>query len=324
MLTPMELKSKLIQPKKKRFYDKEEMDAYLEEVFSNYQELYETNKELKKKIKTLSDGVQYYRSIETTLQQALVLAEKTAKETKDAAILKAEAIEKDANTKAREIVGTAEKEYNTIKSQCVHLVGQFNQYKLQLKQAATAQIELVESDTFEIYSPELSSIYQENVPAIEAQQESSAAVDTKIDLPEAEEAPSVANSEEKEAPLADTFTFEEPVSAKVSNEDYDVQPLDALIKEEKKEENNTIETPSPMKTAQEATVLEPVPGVTTAPLNATVKSVVDATPLEPTAAPKEREDQTLDSLLKDLKMDSKQKEKEEEDPFEFLGTIDDF
>ena len=38
MLTPMELKSKQAQPRKRR-YDKEEMDQFLELVYENYQEL---------------------------------------------------------------------------------------------------------------------------------------------------------------------------------------------------------------------------------------------------------------------------------------------
>ena len=106
MLSLIELQSKKVEAKRKK-YDKDEMDAYLELVFENYRQLLENNKtleaernELSQKVKKLSDGVQYYRSIETTLQKALILAEKTSKETKDAALLKAEAIEKDANKKA--------------------------------------------------------------------------------------------------------------------------------------------------------------------------------------------------------------------------------
>ena len=104
MLSPMDLKNRQVNVKKKRYYDKEEMDEYLELIFENYKELYNENQELNKNVKTLSDGVQYYRSIETTMQKALVLAEKTAKETKDAAQLKAEAMEKDAAQKAEKIV----------------------------------------------------------------------------------------------------------------------------------------------------------------------------------------------------------------------------
>lgn len=157
MLSPIDLQNKKIVTKKRK-YDKAEMDEYLDLVFENYKDLYNQNQELQKQVKTLSDGVQYYHSIESTMQKALVLAEQTSKETKDAAVLKAEAIEKDANARAAKIVSKAEQEYETIKDKCLYLVQQFNQYKMQLKQVATAQLELITSDSFDVYSPELEAI----------------------------------------------------------------------------------------------------------------------------------------------------------------------
>lgn len=160
MLSLIELQGKKVEAKRKK-YEKDEMDAYLELVYENYKQLVNQNKqleaeknELSQKIKKLSDGVQYYRSIETTLQKALILAEKTSKETKDAALLKAEAIEKDANKKADEIIRSAEGEYNKIKDKCVQLVQQFNQFKHQLIDAASAQLEMVERDEFAISNPD--------------------------------------------------------------------------------------------------------------------------------------------------------------------------
>lgn len=160
MLSLIELQGKRVEAKRKR-YDKDEMDAYLDLVFENYRQLVEQNKQLEaeknsleQKIKKLNDGVQYYRSIETTLQKALILAEKTSKETKDAALMKAEAIEKDANKRADDIIRAAEGEYNKIKGKCVQLVQQFNQYKHQLIEAASAQLEMVEGDEFDISSPD--------------------------------------------------------------------------------------------------------------------------------------------------------------------------
>ena len=177
MLSLIELQSKKVEAKRKK-YDKDEMDAYLELVFENYRQLLENNKtleaernELSHKVKKLSDGVQYYRSIETTLQKALILAEKTSKETKDAALLKAEAIEKDANKKADEIIRTAEGEYNKIKGKCVQLVQQFNQYKTQLIEAASAQLEMVERDEFDItnaddYEQRLDGPFKQGEPKV--------------------------------------------------------------------------------------------------------------------------------------------------------------
>lgn len=162
MLSPLELENKRILTNKRR-YDRFEMDEYLDMVFENYKQLYSEYEEQKKQIKTLSEGIQYYRSIESTMQKALLLAEKTSKETKDAAILKAEAIEKDANNKAQQILGTAEQEYTRIREKCIELVTQFNNYKAQLQVAANEQLRLISSTTFDIDAPEIDK--EDNISA---------------------------------------------------------------------------------------------------------------------------------------------------------------
>lgn len=172
MLSPLDLQNQRVTSRKKR-YDKIEVDDYVDLLLENYKEAFDAVQDLEKKIKTLSEGVQYYRSIESTMQKALVLAEKTSKETKDAAIMKAEAIEKDANTKASKIVAEAEQEYDRIKEKCVSLVQNFNQYKMQLKQVASAQLELVTSSSFDVYSPELDALQasRNSLPPVGEEQE---------------------------------------------------------------------------------------------------------------------------------------------------------
>ena len=171
MLSLIELKNKKVEAKRKK-YEKDEMYAYLELIFDNYKQMTEENaklteqlrnqerkmqeerEDLNSKIKTLSDGVQYYRSIETTLQKALVLAEKTSKETKDAAIVKAQSIEKAAHLHADKIINNAEEEYQKIREKTMQLIHQFNQYKMQLKRAASAELQLIDGPEFDVQKPE--------------------------------------------------------------------------------------------------------------------------------------------------------------------------
>ena len=56
------------------------------------------------------------------------------------------------------------------------------------------------------------------------------------------------------------------------------------------------------------------------PLEAPIQEVKTAEPIQ--AKTEKAETQTLDSLLNDLNIGNKKKD--EEDPFEFLGSIDDF
>ena len=103
MLTPIEIQRKSF--KNGGFgYEKREVDLFLEEVQKDYEKLYKENVEYKDKINVLSDGLQYYKSIEKTLQKALVLAQRTADESHADAVKKADAIEKEAHLKAEQIL----------------------------------------------------------------------------------------------------------------------------------------------------------------------------------------------------------------------------
>ena len=46
MLSPLDLKNKKIEPKKRKYYDKDEMDEYLELVFDQYKQLYDEIKQI--------------------------------------------------------------------------------------------------------------------------------------------------------------------------------------------------------------------------------------------------------------------------------------
>lgn len=345
MLSPMDLKNRKVDVKKRRYYDKEEMDEYLELVFENYKELYNENQELKKNVKTLSDGVQYYRSIETTMQKALVLAEKTAKETKDAAQLKAEAMEKDAANKAEQIVNQAEQEYEKIKDKCLHLVQQFNQYKMQLQQVATAQLEMITSDTFDVYSPEIEAICEEKqvLPVYEEttmQKDASLAFSTmpEEESPEAlvtEESMELSQEQEIQDDLDKTMVvpdvkkeMERTKNISSPENEFDVLTADTIDLSDTLKE---IQKPQEAQTqpVQDALVLEPINAVVTEPMD------LEPIPMEPVEQevlePVEEESKeapTLDSLLQSINLGNgkknKKKKGQDEDPFEFLGSVDDF
>ena len=156
MLTPIDIQNKVL--KTGMGYNKKDVDDFIIEIMRNYEALYKENVELKDKISTLSEGIQYYKSIETTLQKALVLAEKTSKETRDAAIVKAEALEKEARVKANIIIADAKNDLESIRNQTINLIQNYESFRLQFKKLAATQMELIESESFQIYAPDLDSL----------------------------------------------------------------------------------------------------------------------------------------------------------------------
>lgn len=400
MLSPAELESKKVTTKKRK-YEKAEVDTYLELVFDNYKAVYDENIELQKKVKTLSDGIQYYRSIESTMQKALVLAEKTSKETKDAAILKAEAIEKDANIRAEHIVSEAEQKYDVIKDKCLQLMKQFNNYKTQLKQAATSQLELITSDSFNVVTPDIQSM-DENVAEIihskenveNSVSESVSEVETEFNetveadvtaedlsettiIPDVKEHLASDRSDDKKPAenidktvdilTADTIDLSHSLdqiqnelqeeadteNADDTNEDDSSDDLSVDSVDEFEFENSVEETPEITDKASSENDLQleesdpkdqtlssenasdelhldvedSVKVQTVKPLEA---ELIDATPTEPEILEpidvSSKEAPTLDSLLQSMNIGGKKKNKknQEEDPFEFLGSVDDF
>lgn len=149
MLTPIEIQSKTFKSGGLG-YDKKDVDGYMKEVLKGYETLYRENMELSDKISVLNEGIQYYKTIEKTLQKALVLAEKTAEDTRISALKEAKIIEKEAQTKAQLIVADAKNELEHIHTQTIQLLQQYEKYKAQFKNLAAAQIEVLESESFSI------------------------------------------------------------------------------------------------------------------------------------------------------------------------------
>ena len=101
MLSPVDIQNKEFRKAKVGGYHVAEVNEFLDEVLEAYQHITKENYELKDKINMLNDNIQYYRTMEATIQNALVLAEKTAQDTKTLAYEKADQIKKDAALERR-------------------------------------------------------------------------------------------------------------------------------------------------------------------------------------------------------------------------------
>lgn len=148
-LTPLDIESKTFA---KGFsgYNARDVKTFIREVLVNYEFLYKDNIELNDKINLLNEGIQYYKTIEDTLQKTLVLAEKTSEETKSTARQKAEQIEKEAEIKAKSIINEAKNEIYAISKRREELIKQFDASKIQIKYYLKAQLELTEKNELEL------------------------------------------------------------------------------------------------------------------------------------------------------------------------------
>ncbi|MCD7825782.1 MAG: DivIVA domain-containing protein [Clostridiaceae bacterium] len=213
MFTPIDIQNHSLKTAV-RGYSKKETDDFLEQILASYEELYKENRELKDKVSSLSEGIQYYKKMETTLQKALVLAEKTSTETQEAAKntadalvkeaqAKADSIEKEAQAKAEALKketqayseitkSDANRELEATRNHVRKLVQSYENYRLQFKKLAESQIEMLDSEHFSIFVPELSELL-DDAPSADEVMEAEGAVPINI-----------SRKEEFAAPAADT------------------------------------------------------------------------------------------------------------------------
>ena len=131
-------------------YTKKSVDDFVNEIVESFEEVNRENAELKEKLTTLSEGIQYYKSIEKTLQKSLVLAQKTADEKKEKALKNTKIIEKVARSRADSIITKAKNDLDAIYRQTDELNRRFELYKSYVKNLITTQLDLINSDTYKI------------------------------------------------------------------------------------------------------------------------------------------------------------------------------
>ncbi|MCR5638006.1 MAG: DivIVA domain-containing protein [Lachnospiraceae bacterium] len=149
MLTPVDIQNKEFKSGGLG-YDKRDVESFVSKLAQDYETLYRENMDYKDKIKNLNSMVSNYRSMEKTLQKALVLAEKTAEETKVAAEKEAKNIEKQANVRAQIMIADAKDEIRHIQEKSLALSRQFDAFKAQYKAILLSNLNLLDSDSFKI------------------------------------------------------------------------------------------------------------------------------------------------------------------------------
>lgn len=157
MLSPVDIQNKEFRKAKMGGYNVAEVNEFLDEVLESYQQITKENYELKDKLNMLNENIQYYRTMEATIQNALVLAEKTAQDTKTLAYEKADQIKKEAEQKAESTLEQAKQDIYALSNKIEELKKQYLSMKVQIKQMLQAQLEILEQQNITIMTEEANS-----------------------------------------------------------------------------------------------------------------------------------------------------------------------
>lgn len=143
MLTPLDIENKTFNKQIMNGYSTEEVKAFMADLLKDYERLYKENIEYKDKIDVLNQGIQHYKSIEDTLQNALVVAQGTAESVKQNAKVEADNIIKEAEINALKSVDTINKQVVEKRLQLDDTKKQFDVYKAKMEALLISQLELL-------------------------------------------------------------------------------------------------------------------------------------------------------------------------------------
>ncbi len=143
MITPLDIENKTFSKQVVNGYSTQEVHEFMAELLRDYEKMYKENIEYKDKIAVLNQGIQHYKAIEDTLQNALVVAQGTAETVKQNARVEADNILKEAEINAQKSVDEIGKVMLENQLKLQETKKQFDVYKAKMEALLISQLELL-------------------------------------------------------------------------------------------------------------------------------------------------------------------------------------
>ena len=143
MITPLEIENKTFNKQLVNGYSTEEVHDFMTTLLRDYEKIYKENIEYKDKIAVLNQGIQHYKAIEDTLQNALIIAQGTADSVKQNAKAEADNIVKEAEINAMKAVEDINQRVVEKQLQLDEAKKQFDIYKAKMEALLISQLEIL-------------------------------------------------------------------------------------------------------------------------------------------------------------------------------------
>ena len=147
MITPLDIENKKFSKQMMNGYSVEEVDDFLDDLTVDYTKNYKEATELKAKVAELTKSLEHYKNIESTLQNTLVMAQKTADDVKNIAKQQADQIVNQAKGTAQKQANELDNEIIVKKKELEDVKKQFDIYKAKMESLLISQLELIK-DSF--------------------------------------------------------------------------------------------------------------------------------------------------------------------------------
>lgn len=143
MITPLDIENKKFSKQMVNGYNVGEVDDFLDELTVAYGKLYKENAELKTNAENLNNDVGQYKNIESTLQNTLIMAQKTADDIQAVAKQQAEQIIKDAEFSAKNSLEELNMQILQKQKEFEDVKRQFDVYKAKIESLFISGLELI-------------------------------------------------------------------------------------------------------------------------------------------------------------------------------------
>lgn len=188
MITPMDIHNKTFSGQI-RGYSKDEVNAFLEELATDYEKIYREHRAMEEEMDTIRTKLRNYEKMESTMSNTLVMAQETADNVKKNAHKEAELSIREAQSEAQKIVSDAETARRKMNADLLKAEGDMNLYIEKLLSNFKSALALIESAKA-VRAPQP---IQNDTPAAQP-----------VEAPAAEPAPAPVEEKAEEAPAAET------------------------------------------------------------------------------------------------------------------------
>ncbi|WDV47596.1 DivIVA domain-containing protein [Clostridiaceae bacterium M8S5] len=144
MLTPLDIQKKEFSMAF-RGYKVSQVESFLDQIITDFENIINDNIELKDRIETLDKRIEHYQTIEDTLQNTLVVAQKTAEDVNLNAKQKHDTIVKEAKEKARKIIEDANNDVIEMQRKYDNMRKEALMFKAKFRSLLASQIEATDT-----------------------------------------------------------------------------------------------------------------------------------------------------------------------------------
>lgn len=174
-LSPLDIHNKEFA-KSFRGYNEDEVNEFLAQIIKDYEIVLKEKKELESHLKSKTDEVSRYHSIEETLQKSIVIAQEAADELRKNSQQEAKLIVKEAEKNADRIINEALTKARKVTAELDELKKQSKVFRNRFKMLLEAQLDLLNTDDWDYLllqdialttSEEISQIHSEPESEVE-------------------------------------------------------------------------------------------------------------------------------------------------------------